>query len=117
MYRNAQEIEDWVGGGASDCIYIVDDQTIQAHTPPDPGTDGNIYTFKLISDKYIFTSIQYDAPQPDVGNCISIEQTKLIPSRYDFMTPIYHEMAILSAILIIYLAYKLIIYPFFRRTV
>lgn len=60
------------------------------------------------SDQSTYSSI------PNDYQCYTTEQIKDLPSPYDYIEPIYQIIAIVSVITIIFLAYKLIIYPFFR---
>lgn len=53
--------------------------------------------------------------QPTTEPTEQDQADKIIAGVQDAMLPIYHTMAIFSAMTIFYLAYRLIIYPFFRK--
>lgn len=74
-----------------------------------------VYIYNLFGNKWIQTSESNYYNQPDY--CLSYSTIQELPSPYDFITPIYYLLAILSAIFIFYSAYSLILKPFFRRTV
>lgn len=93
---------------ATNCIAVVDDKTIISFT------DLNTQTYKLLSNKYILIENNEVSTPADNLVCYTTSQIQNIPSPYDFMTPVYESTAILSAVLIFYFAYKLILYPFFR---
>lgn len=108
MYRNVSEVpSDAV------CYQIVDDSTLIAYGPI---PSDSLETFKLVSDKYIkATESTYTAPVDSSITCYTYTQIQELPSRYDFITPIYHLMAIASILFIVFCAYKLMIYPWFRK--
>lgn len=109
MYRDLSLLP--TGG----CIQIVDDKTLDVfiETP----TPSHL-TYKLINDKYLpVTDREYTPPVDSSVMCYTRESLETLPSPYDFMTPYLHTLAIVSFILIVYGAYRLIIYPFFRRTI
>jgi len=91
------------------CYTLPDNQTIIQYN-----SDDTFYTFKLFGNTYIQTSAGTDTPVPENSMCVSVDQ---LPSNYDFAEPIYILMAIVSVVLITYLAYRLILYPFFRKRV
>jgi len=97
-----------------DYNFIIDDQTIETVEQTAP-TMYQTKTYKLINDKYLLT-------KTTSGDSVSLStqnytQTQIqdLPSRYDVASPIFHGMAIVSILLITYFAYKLIIYPWFRK--
>lgn len=96
----------------ADCTTIVDDKTIQV-------IDGTrIQTYKLVSNKYENTLNQpYTPVSGESRTCYTSEQINDIQSPYDFITPIYHTIAIISALTLFYFAYRLIIYPWFRTKI
>lgn len=102
MYRDTSNLTFY------DCTAIIDDQTIIIYD------DTTYFTYKLITDKYYL--IRTDSGTPIIGSvtCYTEAQIETLPSKYDFVDPIYHMMAIISALFIFYVAYKLLIYPFFR---
>jgi len=108
MYRDTSQIT--IPSDPS-CIYIQDDKTIILQN--ETLDQEQIYT--LIGDKYMLTKqTEFTGAQnPDVL-CLTTQQLSTLPSNYDFMAPVYHNMAILSVILILFAAYKFVIYPFFR---
>lgn len=93
------------------CIRIIDDKTLQVYT------DTTTTNFKLISDKYMATETMAANTPPTDTVCYTVAQIETLPSAFDFMTPPFWFMAIASAALLFYAAYRLIIYPFWRRTV
>lgn len=104
MKRDVSELS------AGECISIIDDKTLHVYDSP------TLHTYKLVSDKYYETTTETSAPADSSVTCYSIQQIQDLPSQYDFITPIYHLMAIISALAIIWFAYRLIIYPFYRKT-
>lgn len=106
MYRDVTLLPSVVN-----CIKITDDKSLIVYT------NDSTSIYKLISNKYYATET-YDANTPATETvCYTIEDAQTLPSNYDFIVPIFHTIAILSAILIFYGAYKLILYPFFRKVV
>lgn len=106
MYRDITEIPETVN-----CIKIIDDKSLIVYT--NDSTD----IFKLIGNKY-YASETFETNTPHTEDiCYTIEDVQTLPSTFDFITPIYHLMAIVSVLLIFYGAYKLILYPFFRKRV
>lgn len=96
----------------AECITIVDDKTIQSID------SGRIQTYKLISNKYYQTDNSPYTPLPGQSRtCYTQTQLENLQSPFDFITPVYHLMAIASALLIFYAAYKLMIYPWFRTKI
>jgi hypothetical protein len=104
MYRDITLITNNI------CAYIQDDKTIISYNGDD------FVTYKLISNKYYPTYTETTS-NPFNTNivCYTTQQLETLPSTYDFITPIYHGLAIVSAITLFYLAYSLVIYPFFRK--
>lgn len=104
MFRDVSEIQD------APCITIIDDKTIQTLNT------GITTNYKLISNKYYKTTEQTtsSAIPGTATTCYTLEEIQSLPSPYDFITPIYHSVAIASAMLLFYFAYRLILYPFFR---
>lgn len=102
MYRNINNIT------SQTCNVIVDDQSIATYS----GTQVNIY--KLVTnDYYLFETRDYSG-LPTNLHCYSTEDISKLPSKYDFIDPIYHYLSIIAVLIVFYLAYRLIIYPFFR---
>lgn len=103
MYRDITLVN------VGNCAQIFDDKTLITYT-----SQGRI-VYKLISDKYYpiesFAPVQ---PATEV-TCYSQTQIATLPSNYDFMSPIFQSLAIGSAVIIFYFAYKLFLYPWFRR--
>jgi len=104
MYRDTSIIT------STDCAIITDDQTILSYN----GTTLN--TYKLLSNKYYLSSSASTTAYSGGSYCYSVSQLNTLPSRYDFITPVYHLMAIISVIFIFWAGYRLIIYPWFRRS-
>lgn len=109
MYRDTTSI---VLPETDACAYIYDDKTIILQN----SSVDTEQTYALISDKY--TQISERSFTGDLTTeyiCLTDEQLTTIPSYYDFMTPVYHLMAIASAIIIFWFAWKLIVYPWYRK--
>lgn len=111
MYRNVDDIPF-----ASDsCDVIIDNQTIKEFNT----ISEQVKTYKLVTNKYY---LYEDRPytEPDDRQYLTCQDPSIIntlDSVYDFVVPMYHFMAIISALLLFYFAYKLIIYPFFRKKI
>lgn len=104
MYRDVSAISE------GDCIQVFDDQTIKVW-------DGsNLLTYKLISDKYqlVTTDDISGGGVPTNVTCVEIVDISQIPSRFDFMTPVFHLMAIISVLFIVWAAYRLVLRPWYR---
>lgn len=92
------------------CFLVLGENTIANRT----NTERQIYT--TVGNKWFHTSTV--ASVPSVNDvCYTYEQITELPSQYDFITPIYHTVAIVSAIFIFWVAYRLLLYPFFRMKV
>jgi len=104
MLRDVTSLTD------GDCIQIFDNQTIKVWD------SGDLRTYKLISDKYQLTETGdvSGGGIPTGVECVTIEEIQNIPSYFDFMTPVFHFMAIVSILVIVYLAFRLILRPFYR---
>lgn len=107
MYRDVSNLN--VGS----CATIVDDKTIITFP------DNYVNTYKLVSDKYYLSAQTYTGvtSYPAGTVCYTEQQINQLPSQWDFITPVFHFMAIISFMVILMIAYRLIIYPFFRRYV
>ena len=107
MYRDITKVIE------QDCTLIIDDKTLMGLSD-----DGKATTYKLISNTYYQTQREDYTATPNVSKtCYNHQDLSTLPSQYDFITPIFHTIAILSAIGIFYVAYKLILYPFFRKKI
>lgn len=103
MQRNTDNIDYGL------CNTIVDDQTLLIYG------DDTASNYKLITDTwYKINEYPYDTV-PSSVTCYSQSDIQNLPSKFDVATPIYHSIAIISALLILYAAYRLIIYPWFRK--
>lgn len=94
---------------AQPCNVLVDNQTIETYS----GT--SVYTYKLVSDRYYLFETRDYSGFPTTLNCLSTSEISHLPSNYDFMTPVFNLMAIISILFIVWAGYRLIIYPFFRK--
>lgn len=106
MFRNVDEITN------ADCITIIDDKTIINFT------DTSADTYKLISNTYILSNTDSTSDKLNRNTdfvCYSLTDVSELSSPFDFITPVYHLMAIISALFIFWFAYRLILYPFFRK--
>jgi hypothetical protein len=95
-----------------ECIAIIDDKTLQVYTPTN-----TLETYKLISDKYFLISTDTVSETPPRTQCYTIEQIDDLPSQFEFVEPFLHNMAIISALFIFWVAYRLILFPFFRKKI
>lgn len=97
----------------SDCYHLLDDKTLLVD---DMTTE---LRYVLISDKWTWESSRPSPTMPGgTGTaCQTFAEIQAVPSYYDFITPVYYMIAIVSAIAIFYSAYRLILYPFFRKKV
>lgn len=103
MYRDISNIKDNI------CTAIIDDKTLLTYT----GTD--YVTYRLMGNKYYSSYSDTANNAPNINTtCYTTQQLETLPSPYDFMTPIYHSMAITTALIIFFVAYRFIIYPFWR---
>lgn len=91
------------------CNVVVDDKTITVYTTTDTTS------YKLISNKYIASQSAHAQTPPAQAVCHSQSDIDSLPSAYDFITPVYYNMALLAAVAIFYAAYRILIYPFFRK--
>lgn len=106
MYRDVTEIPDTLN-----CVKIIDDKSLIVYT------NDSTTIYKLISNKYYATET-FDPNTPKTEDvCYTSAEIQNLPSTYDFIVPIYHIIAIISAIALFYFAYKLILYPFFRKKI
>lgn len=104
MYRDITEIPE-----QTNCIKIIDDKSLIVYT----NSDTSIY--KLLSNKYYKTE-SYEPNTPKTEDvCYTVQEVSTIPSPFDFATPIYHLSAIASFGFIIFLAYRLILHPWWRK--
>lgn len=112
MLRDTTEIA-LVGGDG--CNVILDDQTVLLFNVP----SGTEKTYKLINDKYTLVSTTEYTEPDDRQQYTCVEDTTIqnLPSRYDFMAPYLNVMAIAVALILFFLAFRLIVYPFFRKRV
>lgn len=109
MYRDITQLPS---GG---CIELVDDKTLRVFTE---SPSESVTTFKLINDKYMPTnSFPFTPPVDSSVMCYTKQSLETLPSPYDFMTPFLHTTAIISFLVIVYVAYRLVLYPFFRRRI
>lgn len=112
-YRDTSSIEAY-----GDCPVITDDQTIDVYSSISVPANQTVTTFKLIGNKYVISKVDHlsESRPPDYIQCQAYEMINTLPMRYDFMIPIYFSLSILMSLAIFYAAYKLIVYPFFRRS-
>lgn len=103
LYRDISAIE------TGDCTQIFDDQTVKVW-------DGNeLRVYKLITNKYQLSESHDITPGiPGEVECVTQEELESLVSKFDFMIPILHTIAIASFLLIVYAGYRLLIYPWFR---
>lgn len=103
MYRNHDELNPVTGS----CWVLVDDKTILNYV------NGTKETYVLYSDTWMERQTETSALPGEV-KCYSLDEIKELPSTYDFLDPFLQSMAILTALVIFYFAYRLILHPFFR---
>lgn len=104
MYRDTTELPEQIN-----CIKIIDDKSLVIYN------NNETAIYKLISNKYYKTETHDINTPKNEDVCYTLQQASELPSSYDFIQPIYETMAIVSVLTIIFLAYKLIIYPWFRK--
>lgn len=103
MNRDISQIADDLA-----CYALPDNQTIV-------GYDGyQAFTYHIFGNKYYLSTTDDYSGMPTKLECYTYQEIESLPIQYDIITPFYHALAITSAILIFYIAYKLILYPFFR---
>lgn len=102
MFRDVTNVQS-----DTDCVIILNDKTLQSFSTTDTTQ------YELVSNQYFASKIMPTSIPGDY-QCYTIAQIQTLPSTYDFITPVYHLMAIISITTIVFLAYKLILYPFFR---
>lgn len=78
-------------------------------------------TYILISNKYVYQSDTYTSSEPVIkpqnDACQPWTNTiTQLPSNYDFIVPVYYSISIFSAIFIFFVAYRLILHPFWRKS-
>jgi len=106
MYRDVSQIPTTLN-----CVKIIDDKSLIVYT------SDSTKIYKYIGNKYYATET-FEPNTPHTEDiCYTSTEIQTLPSTYDFITPIYHILAILSALAIFYFAYKLILYPFFRKRI
>lgn len=79
----------------------------------------NLKVYNLYGNKYYKTQDYNNLYNtiPSNYRCYSLEEIRKLPSNFDFIEPIYHFIAILSVLFIVFSAYKLIIHPWWRKRV
>lgn len=105
MYRDIKNIAQ-----DATCYVIADDKTLVAYK------NGSQLTYVLASSTY-YLKQSITASVPSETSCTTYEDVSNLPSPFDFMTPFLHTLAIVSGLAIFWFAYKLILYPFFRKGV
>lgn len=94
----------------ADCYQVNNDQTLTAYH------DTQIMTYVTVSDKYILsTAKNYDGTKPQEVVCTPLVQVEALPSRYEFIEPIYQTTAIISALFIFWAAYRIMLRPWYRN--
>ena len=71
-------------------------------------------SYVLINNKLIWTNQQDYRNLPD--NCLTYEEIANIPSSNNWVVPFYHLTAIISCLAIFFLAYRFLVYPFWRKS-
>jgi hypothetical protein len=94
---------------SADCYAVIDDKNLAIFI------NGKKDTYTLVSDKYIKIRSETSTTTPTEITCLDYAQITDLPTSYDFITPIYHTIAIASAIVIFWGAYRLILRPWFRK--
>lgn len=77
----------------------------------------NIKVYNLYGNKFYKTR-DYNSPYTSIPSdyrCFSLQEVKKLPSQYDYIEPIYQFMAMGSFVFIILFAYKLIVFPWWRK--
>ena len=100
---------------SNSCNNLYDDNTLIIYKTNAPVSK---VTYKLFSNKYIATISESPGDSIPAGTiCSSNTIVQTLPSNFDYMTPIYFEMAIISTLFIFYAGYRLFIYPFWRKRI
>lgn len=73
--------------------------------------------YYLFGNKWFRSDESSSYGVPSGYDCYTTQEIKDLPSPYDYLDPIYQFFIVFSVIAITYFAYKLIIYPFWRRNV
>lgn len=109
FYRDVSNIP--TGG----CV-IMNSSTALTHYASTSGSNIRTRAFELIGNKYIQRT-DTTGSFPNNGFCQSANTLQNLQSNWDYIMPIYHTLAIVAIIMIIFLAYRLILYPFWRKRV
>jgi len=109
LYRDVSNVA-LVSGG---CNVLPDNQTIVVFDT----VGQQQITYKLVSNTYFkYSDIPYIEPDGRIGLvCQDDSVIQTLPSPYEFMLPFYGTMAILTMLSLFYIAYRFIVYPFFRK--
>lgn len=104
MYRDVTQLPE-----TTNCIKLVDDKAMIVYTNDETAI------YKLHGNKYYRTeTFEPNTPKTE-DVCYTISDVSTIPSPYDFITPLYYLMAMASFLFIIFVAYKLILHPWWRK--
>lgn len=104
MFRDVTQLPE-----QSNCIKIVDDKALIVYSNEETAI------YKLISNKYYKTEV-FDPNTPKTEDvCYTVQEVQTLPSPFDFITPVYHLMAIGTFIFIAFFAYRLILHPWWRK--
>lgn len=95
-----------------ECIAIIDEKTLNLYT-----TNDTMETYKLVTDTYVKTSTDTVSETPARLQCYTTQQISELPSQFDALTPIYETIAIATFLFILWVAYRLLLYPFFRKKI
>lgn len=79
------------------------------------GTVDTLEEYDRLGNSWIRSRLQTGETPSGTDICYTVEEAYNFSSPYDFIEPIYHTMAIGSAIIIFVLAVSLIVKPFVRR--
>lgn len=71
-------------------------------------------SYVLLNNKLIWNNEQDYSHLPD--NCLTYQEIANIPSSNNWVVPFYHMAAIFSCLAIFFLAYMLLIHPFWRKS-
>jgi len=78
-------------------------------------SNNSSYTYELIGNAYIYRSTSPSTSQPTNAVCQTNTQIQTLQSNYDYIIPLYHLSAIGSALVLFWIAYRIILKPFLGR--
>lgn len=95
------------------CTYILDSETIQVY---DSGAS-QVTKYKIIGNTFYPVETFQQSVSPSGVACYSTTDIQQLPSKYDFIMPIFTVTSMIFFVLLVFFAYRLILHPFFRSKV